>query len=84
MKTYQIRLDLDISTIRAILKEFNKLSLTIEEMRKCKKMKLTDFASKYILSFAEQSRQKDKNSQRKEVRRYFCIECKAYHTTSKP
>lgn len=47
----------------------------------CQKKKLDKISAMLIVANAQ--KQSQKNFKRKEIRVYFCLECKAWHTTSK-
>lgn len=47
----------------------------------CKKKKLDKITAMFIVANAQ--KQTQKNFKRKEIRIYFCEECKTWHTTSK-
>jgi hypothetical protein len=47
----------------------------------CNKKKLDEIKAMLIIASAQSSN--NSNHKRKELRYYYCKECKAYHTTSK-
>jgi len=51
------------------------------EIKKCNKKKFDKIEA--MLLIANSNKQTQKNFNRKEIRLYFCDECRCYHVTSK-
>jgi hypothetical protein len=50
-------------------------------IKKCKKKKLDNFEAQLLLAQSDMTRKFNKTSNRKEVRKYWCEQCKSYHLT---